>query len=63
MTAWWPKSKENVERKSRKGDFDEAVRRQKAAAERLKKSLDRIRPFDELADVLSPAPVPVKKNQ
>lgn len=60
MTAWWPKTKETVERKSRKGDFDEAVRRQKAAAEKLKKSIERMRPFEELADVLGPAPVQKK---
>ena len=63
MTAWWPKSKENVERKTLKGDFDEAVRRQRAAAEKLKRSLDRIRPFDELADIIGqPVRVPVKKT-
>lgn len=53
MSAWWPKTKD--ERKSRKGDFDEAVRRQKAAAEKLKKSLERIRPFEEMAEVLGSA--------
>lgn len=66
MSAWWPfPQEEEVVVKNVRKDFEKAVRRQKEAAERLKKSLERIKPFEELADVLSQptnTPVPVKKK-
>lgn len=59
---WWPfRSKETEEsmakpatkKSTEKSDFEAAVQRQKAAVEKLQKSFDRIKPFDELSNVLS----------
>lgn len=59
---WWPFGKKRtgdtmakpaVKKSAEKSDFEAAVQRQKAAVEKLKQSFDRIKPFDELSNVLS----------
>lgn len=48
-------AKQPAKKTAEKSDFEAAVQRQKAAVEKLQRSFDRIRPFDEMAEVLSGA--------